>query len=488
MSDRLIGVDEGAIEQHFDEGQKETILRLVDDTENGITHAVDNAVAEKLKDEGLDSAALSRLKAFADNTPAGKREFDQKFDRMYSIWKNNGTLPTSPGHKFTLDDMIQADNKRKASFDSGQVKREEFYDTQFAFEQPMLIPKVISQTVRDAVEPTIALTPLLQRINFQVGTSLTFPAMGAFTAADIPEGGEYPEQTMEFAGQVTATIGKSGVAVKMTEEMIRYSLFDVMSMHLRAAGRALIRHKEQKVADMISTAGTTYIDNRSSGAAAGSVKSNGRGIDGAKNGTITIEDVFRMYADMVDDGYVPNAIIMHPFGWLTFALNSQLRAFGFANNGEMFQNYQGSVGAGEMFRAGGLNQETQLDDPAAIATTASRLPAGFPASLNIIVSPFVPYDATNNMTEFWMCDTNELGVLVVDEEVVTEEFDDPARDIRKVKLRERYAVENINNGKAIRTAKGIVIDKSIDPESAPVLQFGTGDVTTDDYTGNSYAP
>lgn len=475
MSDRLIGVDEGAIEQHFDEGQKETILRLVDDTENGITHAVDNAVAEKLKDEGLDSAALSRLKAFADNTPAGKREFDQKFDRMYSIWKNNGTLPTSPGHKFTLDDMIQADNKRKASFDAGQVKREEFYDTQFAFEQPMLIPKVISQTVRDAVEPTIALTPLLQRINFQVGTSLTFPAMGAFTAADIPEGGEYPEQTMEFAGQVTATIGKSGVAVKMTEEMIRYSLFDVMSMHLRAAGRALIRHKEQKVSDMIDTSGVTFIDNTTSSVQG----TRGRGVDGALNGTITVEDVFRMYADMVDDGYVPNALLMHPFGWLTFALNPQLRAFGFANNGEMFQNFQGQPGAGEAFRVGGLNQETQLDDPSAIATTASRLPAGFPAPLNIIISPFIPYDSTANTTDIYMVDTNELGVLVVDEEVVTEEFDDPARDIRKVKLRERYAIENINNGKAIRKAKGVVIDKSLDPESNSMLQFTTGDLTGD---------
>ena len=53
MSDRLIGVDEGAIEQNFDDGQKETILRIVEDTENGITHAVDNAVADKLKDEKL---------------------------------------------------------------------------------------------------------------------------------------------------------------------------------------------------------------------------------------------------------------------------------------------------------------------------------------------------------------------------------------------------------------------------------------------------
>ena len=71
---------------------------------------------------------------------------------------------------------------------------------------------------------------------------------------------------------------------------------------------------------------------------------------------------------------------------------------------------------------------------------------------------------------------------------MTEEFDDPARDIRKIKLRERYAVENINNGQAIRTAKGIVIDKSIDPESTPVLQFGTGAVTTALYTGGAYSP
>ena len=470
--DRLIGVDEDAIEQNFDEGQKNTILRLVEDTENGITTAVDSALAEKLEEEGLDSQALKTLKRFTDEQPK-RREFDDKFDRMHSIWQNNGVLPGAPSHRFTLDDLIQADQKRKSSFEAGKIKRDEFYDTQFAFEQPMLIPKVVSQIVRDAIEPTIALTPLLQRINFQVGTSLTFPAMGAFTAADIPEGGEYPEQTMEFAGQVTATIGKSGVAVKFTDEMLRYSLFDVMSMHLRAAGRALIRHKEQKVADMISAAGVGFIDNNADSPRS----SSGRGIDGAMNGTITIEDIFRMYASMVDDGYVPNAIIMHPFGWLTFALNPQLRAFGFANNGEMFQNYAGSPGSGGAFRVGGLNQETKLTDPSAIATTASRLPAGFPASLNIIVSPFVPYDVGTNKTDFWMVDTNELGVLVVDEDVVTEEFDDPARDIRKVKLRERYAVENINNGQAIRTAKGIVIDKSIDPESAPVLQFGTGDLS-----------
>src|SRR3990167_5357904 len=113
----------------------------------------------------------------------------------------------------------------------------------------------------------MVLTPLLEKVTFSnAGTTITFPAVGdSMVAADIPEGGEYPEGSLEFAGEVTAKIGKSGIAVKLSEEMIRYSMFDIMSMHLRAAGRALIRHKEQKVAKLIfEEAGVTYFDNDAS--------------------------------------------------------------------------------------------------------------------------------------------------------------------------------------------------------------------------------
>ena len=47
----------------------------------------------------------------------------------------------------------------------------------------------------------------------------------------IPEGGEYPERKLEVAGTVTAFIGKSGVKVRITDEMLRYSQYDVMSMN-----------------------------------------------------------------------------------------------------------------------------------------------------------------------------------------------------------------------------------------------------------------
>lgn len=485
MPDKIISIDEAALEEHFEDGQKETVLQLVNNLENGIPEAVDASVTDSLRQAGFDDKVLSYIKAKMKQEPVS-RDFDERLKRTLSIWKQDGRLSSHPSHRFTYDELIKADKRRMADFNAGKLTPEMFMDTQFSLEQPMLIPRVISQVVREAVEPTVALTPLLQRINFQAGSTLSFPAMGAFVAADIPEGGEYPEQTLEFAGQVVATIGKSGVAVKMTEEMIRYSLFDVMSMHLRAAGRAMIRHKEQKVSDMISNSGVIYYDNTASKASTAIGSTTGRGIDGAANGTISIENLFRMYASMGDAGYIPNALIMHPFGWLAFALNPSLRAFGFANNGPMFAPRSGAVGSAEQWRVGGLNQETQVSSPGEVATTQSPAPNGFPVPLRIIVSPFVPYNASANTTDIWMVDTNELGVLVVDEDVVTEDFNDPARDIRKVKLRERYAVENINNGQGIRVAKGVVVDRDFAFEDHMNWEAGTGTLAS--ATGYSSSP
>jgi hypothetical protein len=56
-----------------------------------------------------------------------------------------------------------------------------------------------------------------------------------------------------------------------------------------------------------------------------------------------------------------------------------------------------------------------------------------------------------------MFDSTELGALIVDEEVTTEEWLDPARDIRKIKLRERYGIGIFNEGQAIAVAKNVHI-------------------------------
>jgi hypothetical protein len=267
---------------------------------------------------------------------------------------------------------------------------------------------------------------------------------------------------MELAGQVEATIGKSGVAIKVSEEMMRYSQFDVVSMHVRAAGKALARLKEQKVVDLITADyGNAIFDNEVS-----TVKTTtGRDDSGAYNGTLTLDDLFYAYAVMVDRGFPANTLIMHPFAWQIFAEEAISRAFGFVNGVSplMWQTAQGSPGnAGNPWRVGGLNQNTYVTSPEEIATTFTQVPSIFPTNFSIVVSPYMPYDASTNRTDIVFCDRNELGILVVDEEVVTDQWDDPSKDIRKIKFRERYGLAVQNDGNGIGLMKHIKIGKGYD--------------------------
>jgi hypothetical protein len=74
----------------------------------------------------------------------------------------------------------------------------------------------------------------------------------------------------------------------------------------------------------------------------------------------------------------------------------------------------------------------------------------------------MPYNASTLRTDIVLCDSNELGLLVVDEELTTDEWNDPARDIRKIKMRERYGLAVMNDGRGIGLMKGIKVGRSFD--------------------------
>lgn len=398
----------------------------------------------------------------------------QKLRKAVELWKSNGVLAGLRDDRVSYQDLIETDIKHTR----------EMRDS-FSTDHPLLIPRVISEITKEAIEPNIVLTPMLQTISYQHGTQLTFPAIGAIAAADIPEGGEYPERSLDFAGQVVATIGKSGVAVKFSEEMIRYSLYDVMSMHLRAAGRALIRWKEKKVADMIiSNSGSTntLFDNTSQSYSG----TTGRNAAGNYNGTITLNDFFRAYATMINRGFVPDTLIMNPFAWQIFADEGLQRIFGFWNGANMWgPQMQGQPGNAPQWKNGGMNgllNNTTVTAPQNVATTFTNMPTIFPYPFRIVVSPFMPYDATQNVTDMILCDSSQLGVLVVDEQVTTEQWNDPARDIMKVKLRERYGLGSVNNGKGSGLIKGVYLGQSYDFAHNTTVNFSQSDFTGNGFT------
>ena len=394
------------------------------------------------------------------------------------LWKNNGKL--EDGNRIKLQDALSVPNA------------------------PLLMPKVISNIVKEAQEPLLVGTSLLQRINYSYGQTITFPAVGALQAADIPEGGEYPERSLQMGGStVTANIGKSGVAVKVTDEMIRYSQFDVIGMHLRAAGRALARHKEVKIFNLIRSLGVPVFDNLNPTKSLKGVTT-GRNLAGAGNGSVTMDDMFDAYAQVITQGFFPNTLLMHPLTWTMFVKDATLRAFVLQNGGgTFFATWTGNPagrapwdnsGQGGLGVSGG-----QLITPPDAASGAQASPlATYPQTINsapnlpgymnipfrIIVSPFVPYDPRRKLTDIYMFDSSELGVLIVDEEVTTEEFDDPRVDIRKIKLRERYGLGILNEGKAIAVLRNVKVvpNEIVLPAQAQIDVSGS--ITAIDPTSN----
>lgn len=371
------------------------------------------------------------------------------------LWKNGGK--SSAGERITLEDALSVPNA------------------------PMLMPKVISNIVKEAAEPLLVGTSLLQRINYSYGQTITFPAVGALQAADLAEGMEYPERSLQMGGAtVTATIGKVGLAVKVTEEMIRYSQFDVIGMHLRAAGRALARHKEAKIFKHIRDLGVSVFDNASPTNSLLGVTT-GRDLSGAGNGSLTADNLFDCYAQVLTQGFFPDTLLVHPLTWTMFVKDPTLRAFALANGGgTFFASWTGSPagrapwdssGQGGLGMSSGqsiLPGQTAAGATAPHGQEASPL-TSFPQTLNsapvlpgymnvpfrVIVSPFVPYDPRKKLTDIYMFDSRELGALIVDEDVMIEEFDDPRVDIRKIKLRERYGIGILNEGKAIAVMKNV---------------------------------
>ena len=394
-------------------------------------------------------------------------QHDASVNKLREIWDHNGVAPRS-GRKYKWNEVCDFDVAQKAEYLKAQ-RTAGMEDTQFSTDQPLLIPRVATEYVREAVEPTQVLTSLMTRINYSNGTHITFPAASAMDgAADIPEGGEYPKRRLEWAGTVTATIGKSGIAAQFTEEMIRYSQWDVMSMTLRAAGGALGRHKERKVVDKLLATATTDFNND------GGTPTSGRDVTGAANGTFTLDDLIVMYSNAINAGWTPNLLLMHPMAWMIFMRDPTMRNYVFQNGGNLWTPFQGKPGGADQWKGGGfINDPRHYTDPTQVQTTYTPVPVQFPfGTLRIVVSPFIGYDSTNSLTDIYLCDSQDMGYMIVDEEVTTDEWEDKAHDIRYVKFRERYAVEMPFDAR-VRLAENIVIAKTYDFDDRLTWDAGT---------------
>jgi hypothetical protein len=194
-----------------------------------------------------------------------------------------------------------------------------------------------------------------------------------------------------------------------------------------------------------------------------------------------MDDIFDCFAQVMTQGFTPNTLLLHPLTWVMFMKDPVMRFLMLHNaQGTWFATWtgnaatrapwdnssQGGMGysGGQTITPGQTANGSSDPNTAAVSpitaysqlnTSAPQLPGYMNIPFRIIVSPFVPYDPRRKLTNVYMFDSNELGVLIVDEDITTEEFQDPRVDIRKIKLRERYGIGILNEGKAIAVLKNV---------------------------------
>lgn len=317
----------------------------------------------------------------------------------------------------------------------------------------ILIPKVVQQVTSEAAETQLIVSEMFKRVNLESGRSMEFVHFGAIRAHEIAEGQEYPEESLNLTSQalgpIEVRVKKYGLRVAITNEMVDESQWDVVGLHIQAAGRALARLKEQNAFRIMSNSGHVVFDAKDYEVGDEGYPT-GRDFSGELNGTLTAEDMLDMAVSIMAAGFTPTTLIMHPLTWSLFAEN------------EFVKNSTSGLAA---FGQGEASQKTLMD-----ATPTNSL------GLEVIFSPFVPFNQQDKTFDFYMVDKDNIGVQLVKDDISTENFDDPYRDILNLKIMERYGLGVLHGGLGIAVAKNIAFKKTY---PAPARRFEAMELPSD---------
>ncbi len=376
----------------------------------------------------------------------------EKFDKVYNCFVNNGQYSDDVDTRLSIRDLITTEDI--APF----------------------VPKVVRRIIVEAIEPALLVVKnLFTEVSLPTGQMVEIGALGAIVTCKIPQGGYYPTSVLatDTVGATTQiTVSKFGCAINVAKEVINDNQFDVIRLWLRAAGAALARLKESLGIKLIDDMGITVFDNASPSASELGVCT-GRDIAGAQNGTMTLNDIFDLWAYLALRGFTPDTLIMSPLAWKVFSVDPQLREI--VVRGAVLATRRmplgaGAKGFGDVFNGLGLKMTGTGDTSGSSAWTQSITPVGasfnippsyLPSPLKVIVSHLVPFNQEAGQkptTDIIMADSQRCGILVQRESPTTEEADIFTNDTHVVHIYERFGMNVFDQGKGIVIARNVIVD------------------------------
>lgn len=370
----------------------------------------------------------------------------------YDAGKSKNKPSIKPGTFDTMEKMVRNMN---GDFSKGRTTVSE---SLMSTDTIKLIPKVIEGQLREAAEPELLSTRFMNTIHVEGGASTVFviPVVGELRASEVSEGGRYNEDSVDINtienGTLEVRVKKIGLKVSITEEAISDSGWDIYGINVRKMGTAMGRYKDQWGFQSFSTHGHVIFDNalREQVPEAGTT---GRDSHGDFNDTLSTEDFLDLSLAIMGEGMNPTDVIMHPLCWTVFARNSMI------GNGLSY----GALG-GQNVHPWGATQGTpgfaglQADiGPQKIIMRPEDVQGRLPMPMTINFSHNVRFDKQNKNFDMYIIDRANVGVIVEKEALTTDNWTDPERDIRLLKVKERYGIGIVENGKGISVARNIAL-------------------------------
>ena len=273
-------------------------------------------------------------------------------------------------------------------------------------------------------------------------------------------------------GMQISEVGKSGIQADFSEEALRYTTWDIWNYHISKMREAMLRYNEVRAGEYMEAHGKPLFDNFDPANSRFGVLT-GRGRDGSANGSFNVEDLFKAYAFMAEQGHTPDVMIVHPLFFLNGYRNPVLREMLINHGaGDFFLPWDGSPAATAPFQnlgGQGLSRNLEINQfgqangatpsdfsgrefvPGAKPKVSPQLP--FP--LTIATSSLVPYDAELGVGSIYLVNSRAVGVKLIDEDIRMVEWVEQAIGKISVRLQQRDALAVMEEGFGIGVFRNV---------------------------------
>lgn len=373
-------------------------------------------------------------------------------DSVTSKFQGNGILTDAEVDGFKLDDESQElMGYFKRVIDGESVPGFSVQDFLATPQAKVLIPRIIIGAARKAAEPIYLASKFFKTIRLKNGQAIMFPSFGVMRAYDVGEGQEIPQETIDWQTHSNELISvkKVGLRVQYTDEVVRDTEFDIVGMMVSEAGRAMARHSEQKAFKEWQKRSWVVFDNKLAAqnpALYAQAATTGVDFNNNLNGTMSIDDYLDLVLAMYNNGYTPTDTVMHPLAFGSFIKNGLTGVF-----------------------TAPYEKEAKRDSISSVKIGPEAMQGRLPFGLTTHLSPFAPINKNDKTFDMFVVDGNNVGVKIVKDDIKTEEFRDPSRDITNIKMIERYGYGSHDEGRAVVSARNISLAKGY-PTPERVIQ------------------